>query len=90
MAKLVLVLKDKVEKWIDKRNGEIEASADSKTVVDIGLSFDKMFCRVITHICFGEDISASEIEIECISDPKGYTYNRKKLCLPEALREVND
>ena len=64
LAKMMLVLKDKVGKWIDKRNGEIEASADKQAIVDIAKSFERLFCRNIVYISFGEDISDTEVEIE--------------------------
>ena len=61
---MILVVKDYVEKWIDKRNGEIEASADKQAIVDIAKSFERLFCRNIVYISFGEDISDTEVEIE--------------------------
>ena len=64
LAKMTLVIKEKVQNWIDKRHAEIDASSDKKAVVDIAKSFERLFCRNIVHVCFGEDISATEIEIE--------------------------
>ena len=90
LQKMMLVLKEKVEKWIDKRNGEIEASTDKKSIVDIAKSFEKLFCRNIVHICFGEDISEILIDADCAIDGNGFKYERKKLCLPEAHRNVVD
>ena len=84
---MMLVVKEKVEEWIDERNREIDSSIDSnKTVVDIGLSFERMFSKIITQICFGEDISSSEVDIEYTTDPIGFKYNKKKMCIPEALK----
>ena len=90
LQKMMLVFKEKVEKWIDKRTGEIEASTDQITIVDIAKSFEKLFCRNIVHICFGEDISEILIDADCAIDGNGLKYERKKLCLPEALRNVVD
>ena len=87
LTMMMLVVKEKVEEWIDERNREIDSSIDSnKTVVDIGLSFERMFSKIITHICFGEDISSSEVDIEYTTDPIGFKYNKKKMCIPEALK----
>ena len=85
---MMIVVKDKVETWIDKREKQIEASEDKKAIVDIGMSFERFICKIIVHICFGEDISQTLIEIDIASDPKGSKYERKKLCLPEAMRIV--
>ena len=90
LQKMMLVFKEKVEKWIDKRTGEIEASTDQITIVDIAKSFEKLFCRNIVHICFGEDISEILIDADCAIDGNGFQYERKKLCLPEAHRNVVD
>jgi len=54
---MMIVVKDKVETWIDKREKQIEASEDKKAIVDIGMSFERFICKIIVHICFGEDIS---------------------------------
>ena len=85
---MMIVVKEKVGKWIDKRQKEIEASQDEVAIVDIGKSFERLFCRIIVHICFGEDISETLIEIDVASDPKSSEYERQKLCLPEAIRTV--
>ena len=57
LKNMMLILKSKLETWIDDRNSEIEASEDKKTVVDISESIEKLFCRNIVHIVLGEDIS---------------------------------
>ena len=85
---MMLVLKKKLEMWIDKRNAEIEASSDKSTVVDIAKSFEKLFCRNIVHIILGEDISETYIEIENYDYKVG--YETKKMCLPDAIRTVAD
>ena len=73
---MMIVVKEKVEKWIDKRQNEIEASEAKVATVDIGKSFERLFCRIIVHICFGEDISETLIEMDIASDPKGSNYER--------------
>ena len=73
---MMIVVKEKVEKWIDKRQKEIQVSKDKVATVDIGKSFERLFCRIIVHICFGEDISETLIEIDIASDPKGSKYER--------------
>ena len=85
---MMLVLKKKLEMWIDKRNAEIEASSDKTTVVDIAKSFEKLYCRNIVHIILGEDISETYIEIEIWDSQAG--YKTKNMCLPEAIRTVAD
>ena len=72
----MIVVKEKVEKWIDKRQKEIETSEDKIAKVDIGKSFERLFCRIIVHMCFGEDISETLIEIDIASDSKGSEYER--------------
>ena len=76
LQKMMLVVKEKAEKWIDKREKEIEASQAKEATVDIGKSFERLFCRIIVHICFGEDISETLIEIDIASDPKGSKFER--------------
>ena len=62
------MLKAKLNDFIDARNKEIEASADGKTVVDIGFAFFELFCSSIVHISFGEDVSKMEVEIDVHRD----------------------
>ena len=87
LQKMMLVLKEKVEKWIDKRNGEIEASTDKKSIVDIAKSFEKLFCRNIVHICFGEDVSDMPVEIDFRNGPNNSEFLRKSVTLAEAIHE---
>ena len=54
------------------------------------MSFERLFCRIIVHICFGEDISQTLIDIDIAADPKGSKYERQKLCLPVAIRTVGE
>ena len=90
---MTIVIKEKVQNWIDKRHAEIEASSDSKAVVDIAKSFERLFCRNIVHICFGEDISATELDVEVAegADPnKTLKFLTKRVCFPEAVRIIAD
>ena len=47
-----------------------------------------LFCRNIVYICFGEDISDTEIEIEYPVDAQGSSYEKKKFGFSEAMRMV--
>ena len=75
------VLKDKLNSSIDKWKAEIDSSPEKHTVVDMARIFEDLFCSNIVIICFGEDVSEMQIEIE---DPSKNT--REKLGLAEALR----
>ena len=72
---MMLVVKDKVEEWIDKRHKEIEASEDNEALVDISKSFERLFCRNIVHICLGEDLSETLIELD-VADESGSKFER--------------
>ena len=90
---MTIVIKEKVQDWIDKRNAEIEASSDRKAVVDVAKPFERLFCRNIVHICFGEDISATELEIEVVEGAdanKNQTLLTKRVCFPEAVSIIVD
>ena len=87
---MILVVKDYAEKWIEKRNKEIEASTDKQAIVDIAKSFERLYCRNIVYICFGEDISETEVEIEYSDEAEGPSYKTKKVNLSEAIMMVLD
>ena len=84
------VLKDKLNAWIDQINAEIDASPNGQTVNDIAVSFEKLFCRNIVHISFGEDVSDMKIEIDFLKNPTGSEFARKSVPLAEAIHEYND
>ena len=86
---MILVVKDYAEEWIEKRNKEIEASTDKQAIVDISRSFERLYCRNIVYICFGEDISETEVEFEYVDeyicdapkDPYPFTNQHLKFIL---------
>ena len=78
------VLKDKLNSLIDKWTNQIDENPDKQKVIDIATAVEDLLCRSIVHICFGEDVSDMQVEIEF---PKENT--RKKLTLAEALNEYN-
>ena len=87
---MILVVKDYAEEWIEKRNKEIEASTDKQAIVDISKSFERLYCRNIVYICFGEDISETEVEFEYVDEAEGSSYKTKKVNLSEAIMMVLD
>jgi cytochrome P450 len=76
LSKMMLVVKEKVELWVEKRHKEIQDSKENVALVDISKSFERLFCKNIVHICFGEDISETLIEIDVLIDPSGSKYER--------------
>ena len=90
LAKMMDVMKDKLNAWIDKRNAEIDANPDNETVVDIGFTFEKLFCRNIIHICFGEDVSDMQIEMDFRKSPGSSEFLRRSVTISEAIHEFDD
>ena len=89
IEKMMDVLKEKLNNYIDKVYAEIDASPDGQTTVDIACDYEKIFCRNIVHICFGEDVSDMKFEIDVRKEKPSYEFERKTLNLPEAINEFN-
>ena len=84
------VLKEKLTTKIAKWNEEIKASPDARTIIDLPVEFEDLFCRNIVQICFGEDVSDSLVEVEFPNeDSKEPAYVLKKVPLNKAIHEVN-
>ena len=64
MECMLEVLKDKLDILITGWNREIEASPNGKCTTDIAIVFEKLFCSMIVHICFGEDVSDMPVETD--------------------------
>ena len=90
LNKMNEVLKNTVEKTFAKWIAEIEASPDKKIVIDISDEFAKLLARNIITICFGEDITNTELEINMRETRIGSDFNLtlKKVTLPIALIET--
>ena len=56
-------------------------------VIDLGHTFEKFFTRNIVHVCFGEDVSDMQIEIDIPRDAKSSEFYRKTVSLNIAIRE---
>ena len=82
---MTFVLKEKLNAWVDRYNSEIDASENHQTVVDLGVTFEKLFCSNIVHICFGEDVSDMTIEIDVPDDRLSWNWTRKTMILSEAI-----
>ena len=78
------VLKEKLTSLINNWNTEIDTNSNSQKLIDIDTAFEDLFYRHIVHICFGEDVSDMQIEMEF---PKQNT--RKKVSLAEAIYGYN-
>ena len=89
LEKMTFVLKEKLNAWVDKYNSEIDASEDHQTIVDLGVTFEKLFCSNIVHICFGEDVSDMTIEIDVPDDRLSWNWTRKTMILSEAIHSFS-
>ncbi len=58
-------------------------------MIDAGVVFEELFCRNIVHICFGEDITDMQFDVDVLSE-SGDELIRKKLTLPECIHEFDD
>jgi len=81
------VLKEKLSDMMKTWNSEIEASSDGQTIIDIGLVFERLFCRNIVQISFGEDVSDMKIETDFQTEVGGSKFIRKTVTMPEAMNE---
>ena len=90
MEKMMEVLKEKLANMIAKWNDEISSSSEGKTIVDLALVFEQLFCKHIVHICFGEDVSDMLVETAFHNDSKdGPEWVTKKVPLRLALNEFS-
>ena len=85
LEKMMCVLKEKLNQWVERHNAEIDASEDQQTVVDLASTFEKLFCSNIVHICFGEDVSDMTIEIDVPEHRMSWNWSRKTMTLSEAI-----
>ena len=84
------MLKEKLAVKIEKWNDEISKSPDGKTVIDLPVEFEDLFCRNIVQICFGEDVSDMLVETEFPNtESNGPAYVLKKVTLVKAIHEIN-
>ena len=63
LAAMLEIMKDKMEEDCEKWKKEIEESEKKETTVDFMYIFNRIFGRLIIHICFGEDISNIMLDI---------------------------
>ena len=84
------VLKEKLHNAINTWQAEIESSQNQQTVIDIAVEFEKLLCRNIVHICFGEDVSDMEFDFDVRVTEDGKDFVRKKIKLAEAIHEFDD
>ena len=84
------VLKEKLNNAINTWQAEIESSQNQQTVIDIAVEFEKLLCRNIVHICFGEDVSDMEFDFDVRVTEDGKDFVRKKIKLAEAIHEFDD
>ena len=86
------VLKEMLEDMTTKWMQDIEDSQNSEIVVDLAMVFEKLFCRNIVHICFGEDVAEDLlIEMDFRNKEKpGPDFIRKSVFLGEAIHEFDD
>ena len=90
MEKMCEVLKEKLAAKMAKWNEEISKNADGKTVIDLPIEFEDLFCRNIVQICFGEDVSDMLVEVEFPNtESSGPAYVLKKVTLVRAIHEYN-
>lgn len=82
------LLEERIEKW----NAEIDASPDKKTVIDITIIFNEILTSNISVLCFGEDISMQQIDLDVRKSKNGsdFTLVRKRVTLAKALNEMPD
>ena len=80
-------LKDKTMEMFEKWLGEIEASDNKTTVMDMATEFSDIFARNIIHVSFGEDISDDTIELMV---RQGNTYVKKTMSIKEAIYVIID
>ena len=90
LEKMMKVLKDKLNAFIDEINAEIDASPYGCTINDIAISFEKLFFSTIVHISFGEDVSDMQIEMDFRLNATSSEFVRKTVPLAEAIHEFDD
>ena len=81
MEKMMETFKEKLASMVSVWNNEILASSDGKITIDIAQVFGKLFCSSIVHICFGEDMSDMEIDIDFRSPTNDTLFVRKTVNL---------
>ena len=85
------IMKDKMEEDCEKWKKEIEESANKETTVDFMYIFNRIFGRLIIHICFGEDISNIMLDIWAREPGKDETIlEKKKLTIYNATSTTFD
>ena len=90
MEKMCEVLKEKLAFKIEKWSDQISKSPDGKTVIDLPVEFEDLFCRNIVQICFGEDVSDMLVETEFPNtESTGPPYVLKKVPFVKAIHELN-
>ena len=90
MEKMCEVLKEKLAIKIAKWNTQICQSEDGKSVIDLPVEFEDLFCRNIVQICFGEDVSDMLVDTEFPSTSSaGPPYTLKKVSLVASIHEYN-
>ena len=90
MEKMCEVLKEKLALKIAKWNDQINQSPDGKSVIDLPVEFEDLFCRNIVQICFGEDVSDMLVETEFPNtENSGPQYILKKVSLITSIHEYN-
>ena len=90
MEKMCEVLKEKLALKIAKWNDQINQSPDGKSVIDLPVEFEDLFCRNIVQICFGEDVSDMLVETEFPNtEIEGPAYVLKKVSLMTSIHEYN-
>ena len=75
---------------VNEWSSAIEASPDHSTVIDLAIVLEKLLCRTMVIITFGEDISDLEIEMDVRTGPGSSEFVRKSLPLAQAAREFDD
>ena len=84
------VLKEKLALMVTAWNNEIDANANGKTTIDIAQVFEKLFCSNIVHICFGEDMSDMQIDIDFRNPATDTGFERRTVNLAQAIHEFDD
>ena len=84
------VLKEKLETQIKEWQAEIDSNSNKSTTIDASVVFEKLFCRSIVHICFGEDVSDMEFDLDVRVSANSTEFVRKKLKMAEGIHEFEE
>jgi cytochrome P450 len=90
MEHMMEVLKEKLADMVTAWQNEIDESQDGQLTIDIAKVFERLFCRNIVHICFGEDVSTMQIDYDFVNPTQNPTFIRKSVDLATAIHEFND